>query len=98
MALKESISSTKSNPMAAILEQPKPTGQILTLEDTLPKPRRGRAPGKRSSEAHVVTSVILERELKLEAQDKARRAGVDLSDVLNRLLKQWIENRIDINT
>jgi hypothetical protein len=98
MALKKSINSSKANPIAAILDHPKPTGQVLTLVDMTQKPKRGRAPGKRSSEAHVITSVILERELKLEAQDKARRAGIDLSDVLNHLLTHWVNNRIDIST
>ena len=91
MAIKKAVKKAIKKPQNKI-------AATLNQNPAAPVQPRGRPPGKRSDENYIVTSVILERETKLTAQDKARRAGFDLSDACNLLLKAWIENRIDIHT
>ena len=85
MALKSSIGKKP--------ESPNPISEVMgskDLEPVLPTARRGRPNGKRSSGEYVTTTLILRRDLKLDAQDKARRSGRDLSDVVNELLENFI--------
>lgn len=84
MALKKKVVPKETlNPIESLMQQKE-------LEPVVVAPRRGRPTGKRSSDEYVVTTLVLRRDLKLDAQDKARRSGQDLSVVVNELLEQYV--------
>ncbi len=57
-------------------------------------PRPGRKPGRRASGA-VQVNVLLPADLRLEVKAEAMRAGRDLSDVVEELLRGWMATRQD---
>jgi len=52
----------------------------------------GRKPGRRASGA-VQVNVLLPADLRLEAKAEAMRAGRDFSDVVEELLRTWLDRR-----
>jgi uncharacterized protein (DUF4415 family) len=84
MALKKSMTPLV-NPVREVMQ-----ARVADVVAVEPKGKRGRPAGKRSSADFVVTTLVLRRDLKLDAQDKARREGKDLSDVVNGLLENFV--------
>lgn len=71
-----------------------PTAQPPAPVEGEPAAKRGRPAGKRSNPDYEPTTILLRKQTKKTAHRKLEdtEAGQDLSDLIEKLLAQWIKS------